>query len=175
MEIDSIQSDLPVKEMRGRAKTKIMSTQEIYNYRKVDDQLITGGQPTEEQLKSAADEGVKTVINLATINPRYSLEDEAGLVRSLGMTYCHIPVDWENPQDSDFEAFEATLQQLAAGKTLIHCAANFRVTAFYSLYAMQHLGWSEAQADEFRASIWQGSSYPVWERFIDHMKAKIKH
>ena len=44
--------------------------------------------------------------------------------------------------------------QLPASKTLIHCAANFRVTAFYSLYAMKHLGWSEAQAAEFRASVW---------------------
>ena len=139
----------------------MMSTQEIVNYRKVDDWLITGGQPTEEQLKSAAAEGVKTVINLATINTRYSLEDEEGLVCSLGMTYYHIPVDWENPQESDFEAFEAVLKQLAEEKTLIHCAANFRVTAFYSLYALKHLGWSEAQADEFRASIWQGSDHPV--------------
>ena len=150
-----------------------MSTQEIYNYRKVDDQLITGGQPTEEQLKSAANEGFKTVINLATINPRYSLEDEEGLVRSLGMAYYHIPVDWENPQDSDFETFEAVLKQLAEDKTLIHCAANFRVTAFYSLYAMKHLGWTEAQADEFRASIWKGSDYPIWEKFIGDMKSKL--
>lgn len=153
----------------------MMSTPEIYNYRKVGDQLITGGQPTEEQLKSAADEGVTTVINLATINPRYSLEDEEGLVRSLGMTYYHIPVDWENAQESDFEAFEAVVKQLAEEKTLIHCAANFRVTAFYSLYAMKHLGWSEAQADEFRASIWQGSNYPIWEGFITRMKANITH
>jgi len=153
----------------------MMSTQEIVNYRKVDDWLITGGQPTEEQLKSAAAEGVKTVINLATINPRYSLEDEEGLVCSLGMTYYHIPVDWENPQESDFEAFEAVLKQLAEEKTLIHCAANFRVTAFYSLYALKHLGWSEAQADEFRASIWRGSDHPVWERFISRMKANITH
>ncbi len=150
-----------------------MSTQEIYNYRKVDDQLITGGQPNEAQLKSAAAEGFKTVINLATLNPRYSLEDEEGLVASLGMTYYHIPVDWENPQESDFEAFETVVKGLPAGKTLVHCAANFRVTAFYALYALKNLGWSEAQADEFRASIWQGSNYPVWEKFTGHMKAKI--
>jgi hypothetical protein len=36
-----------------------------------------------------------------------------------------------------------------------------------------HLGWSEAQADQFRASIWQGSDYPVWEMFIDDLKAQI--
>ncbi len=150
-----------------------MSTQEIYNYRQVNDRLSTGGQPSEVQLRSAAAEGFSAVVNLATINPRYSLEDEEGLVRSLGMTYHHIPVDWDDPKESDFEAFEGVVQHLANEKTFIHCAANFRVTAFYSLYALKHLGWSEAQADEFRASVWQGSSYPVWEQFITDMKTGI--
>lgn len=150
-----------------------MSTAEIYNYRKVNDDLIIGGQPTAEQLRSAAAEGFKTIINLATINPRYSLKDEVGLVHSLGMTYYHIPVEWENPQESDFEAFEILMTQLPKGKTLIHCAANFRVTAFYSLHAMKHLGWSEAQADEFRATIWAGHDYPLWNDFINRLKADI--
>jgi len=150
-----------------------MSTESIYNYRKVDDRLITGGQPTEEDLKAAADEGFRTVINLAPINPRYSLDDEEGLVQSLGMMYHHIPIDWENPTASDFAAFERVMQALPEGKTIIHCAANFRGTAFYSLYALKHLGWSTAQGDEFRASIWQGSDYPIWEAFIDNMKKQI--
>jgi protein tyrosine phosphatase (PTP) superfamily phosphohydrolase (DUF442 family) len=150
-----------------------MSTQEIYNYRKVSDQLITGGQPTEEQLKSVAEEGFTTVINLATLNPRYSLDDEAGLVQSLGLTYYHIPVEWDNPKESDFETFERLMKQLPDGNTLIHCAANFRVTAFYSLYALRNLGWSEAQAEVFRASIWHGSDYPVWEQFIGQLKTKL--
>jgi protein tyrosine phosphatase (PTP) superfamily phosphohydrolase (DUF442 family) len=89
------------------------------------------------------------------------------------MTYHHIPVDWNNPQESDFEKFERVMQTLPEGKTLIHCAANFRVTAFYALYALKHLGWSETQAEEFRASIWEGSDYPIWEEFIGRMKAQL--
>jgi uncharacterized protein (TIGR01244 family) len=150
-----------------------MSTQDIYNYRRVNDQISTSGQPTPEQLRSAADEGFSTVINLATGNVHFSLEDEAELVRSLGMTYHHIPVAWENPQASDFAAFEAVLQDQPGDKVLIHCAANFRATAFYSLYALKHLGWTEAQADEFRASIWKGSNYPIWEKFISDTKANL--
>ena len=150
-----------------------MSTEEIYNYRRINDQIITGGQPTEEHLKAAADEGFRTVINLAPINPRYSLDDEPSLVRSLGMAYHHIPIAWDNPTRSDFAAFEQVMNELGAEKTLIHCAANFRVTAFYSLYALKHLGWSSDQADELRASIWQGSDYPLWETFISAMKADI--
>ena len=150
-----------------------MSTQEIYNYRPVNEALITGGQPTEDQLKAAADEGITTVINLATLNSSTALADEAGLVRSLGMTYHHIPVEWENPKETDFAAFDQIMQQSSLGKTLLHCAANYRVTAFYSLYALKHLGWSEGQADEFRATIWQGSDNPIWEAFIRRMKSQI--
>ncbi len=150
-----------------------MSTQDIYNYRRANDQIGTGGQPTREQLRSAADDGFSTVVNLATGAADFSLEDEAALVRSLGMTYHHMPVAWENPQASDFAAFEAVMQEHPGDKVLIHCAANFRVTAFYALYAMKHLGWTEAQADEFRASIWRGSDYPIWEKFIDDMKSHL--
>jgi len=151
-----------------------MSTQDIYNYRKVDDRTITGGQPTAEQLTAAAEEGYQVVINLATYQSGHSLVDEAGLVRSLGMTYYHIPVEWQNPQLSDFTAFEQVMGQVVASKTLIHCAANFRVTAFYGLYAMKTLGWTEAQAEQFRASVWTGSHYPIWEEFILQVKKEIK-
>jgi len=149
-----------------------VSIQDIYNFRQVDDRLITGGQPTEDQLRAAAAEGVTTVINLAPIDEERSLPDEAGLVRSLGMAYHYIPVDWSNPTARDFETFEQVMQQ-PAGKTLLHCVANLRVTTFYALYALKHLGWTEAQADAFRASTWQGRNHPVWEAFVAEMKSRM--
>ena len=150
-----------------------MSTREIYNYRPVNENLILGGQPTAEQIQSAAQEGFRAVINLATYKPGKSLEGEAELVRSLGMAYYPIPVDWENPKESDFTEFESVMKQLGTTKTLLHCAANFRATAFYGLYAIKNLGWSEQDADEFRAPIWNSHDYPIWETFIERMKAKI--
>jgi uncharacterized protein (TIGR01244 family) len=151
-----------------------MSTHDINNYRKVNDLLSLGGQPTEDQLKSVARDGFKVVINLATINPRYSLPNEGGLARSLGMTYYHIPVEWGNPTEDDFMAFENVFRQFSGEKMLVHCAANFRATAFYALYALKHLVWSDQQADEFMASIWEGSNYPIWDSFLDHMKTTMK-
>src|SRR5262245_36846195 len=131
-----------------------MSTEEIRGYHKVDERVITAGQPTEGQIRSAAEDGVQVVINLATIDPRYSLEDEGGLAQSLGMEYHHIPVAWEHPTQADFDAFVEVMRETKDKRLLIHCAANYRVTAFYSLYGMQELGWSEQQADELRAVIW---------------------
>jgi protein tyrosine phosphatase (PTP) superfamily phosphohydrolase (DUF442 family) len=150
-----------------------VSTSSIYNHIKVNDWLSTGGQPTAQQIQDAAAEGFTTVINLATTNPRYSLPDEEGLVHSLGMAYYHIPVDWENPTDADFDAFEQLMRQLPRAKILLHCAANFRVSAFYSLYAMKNLGWTAQQAVQFREPIWQGSDYPTWEAFIRTQQTRI--
>src|SRR6185436_16431728 len=123
-----------------------MGTQTIYNYRKVDERHATGGQPTEEQLKAAAADGMK---------------------------YVHIPVPWDRPSEADYAAFEQAMQSAGEGKTLVHCAANFRATAFYSLYAMKHFDWSRTRAEEFRASIWRGSDFPVWEDFIRRIQSTI--
>jgi protein tyrosine phosphatase (PTP) superfamily phosphohydrolase (DUF442 family) len=147
-----------------------MSTEEIYNYRRVNDRVITGGHPNEQQLRDAAHERFNAVINLAPVDHR-SVLDEDKLVQSLGMTYHYIPVDWEAPTIDDFEAFEQALQPLEAERVLIHCAANFRVTAFYSLYAQKHLGWSSTEAETFRASIWHVGDFPVWQAFVGSVEA----
>ena len=150
-----------------------MSTEDIRNYHKVDEQVITGGQPTEGQIRAAAEEGLQVVINLATIDPRYSLDDEGGLAQSLDLEYHHIPVVWERPTPADFDAFVAVMRQTQGKRKLIHCAANYRVTAFYSLYAMQELGWSAEQAAALRATMWQ-RQYPVWDAFIQDMQTRIQ-
>ena len=148
-----------------------MSVDEIYNAIQVNEHLLTGGQPTEDQLKAASTGGFTCVINLAPLEPGRALADEAGLIRSLNMNYIHIPVIWTDPRQSDFEAFEQAMSQLPDARTLVHCFANFRVTAFYALYAQKHLGWSEEQAEAFRARIWHGSNYPIWEDFISRIRA----
>ena len=150
-----------------------MSTNDIFNYIQVDDHISTAGQPTEDQLRDAAAEGFTAIINLAPVNPPYTPANEAGVARELGLNYIYIPVDWNKPTDADFAALEQAMGETAGERTLIHCAANFRVTAFYSLYAQKHLGWSEGQAEALRARIWAGSDYPVWEAFIARQRAAL--
>ena len=151
-----------------------MSAGEIYNAIVVDDRLITSGQPSEDQLRAAATTGIDTVVNLAPHDASNALPDEAGLVRALGMAYHHLPVVFANPTEADFAAFEQVMTELPPGsRKLLHCAANFRVSAFYGLYATKHLGWSVEQAEAFRAPIWDGSDYPVWEAFISKMQQRL--
>jgi uncharacterized protein (TIGR01244 family) len=145
-----------------------MSVEEIYNYLKVDEHFSTAGMPLAQQLTDAARQGFSAVINLATYNPGHSLENEAELAQSLGMAYFHIPVDWEAPKAGDFETFMQVMDGLgrAEGRVLVHCAANFRATAFFSLYAQKRLGWDAQRAQALMNSIWQDGDYPVWKQFI---------
>lgn len=133
--------------------------------------LSTSGQPTEAQLSALADQGYEVVINLGLHNdPRYSLPDEAGLVKSLGMTYIHIPVQFNVPSENDLESFFIAMESHQNKKVHVHCAANARVTAFLGLYHLIRQGKSKEEAFAPMKSIWEPDD--VWSSFINSMLAK---
>lgn len=147
-----------------------MSLSELYNALPITPHLLSAGQPTADQLRSLAAAGYRTVINLATPASENHLPEEAALLADLGLRYVPIPVLWNAPQGADFAQFEQVMLSLPPGPVLLHCAANFRATAFYALFAERHLGWTQAQGEAFRAQIWQGYDDPVWERFLAEIR-----
>jgi uncharacterized protein (TIGR01244 family) len=143
----------------------------VRNFRRVDERLLTAGQPNEAQLADAASQGVTTVVNLALHDdPRYSLADEAGCVRGLGMTYVHIPVQFAAPTEQNLLDFFDAMDAHAGETLLVHCAANYRVTAFVGLYRAIRLRWNEERAFETMRSVWEADG--VWQRFIAEMLRK---
>lgn len=147
---------------------------DIYNYREVDPKLSTSGQPSERQLRAVASAGFEVVINLALhTDPRYSLPDEPGLVRSLGMHYIHIPVRFDSPTEGDLLAFFAALERHAHQKILVHCAANKRATAFLGLFRMIRQGWSAEAAFALMRSVWEPDA--IWSSFMAAMLEKHRH
>lgn len=150
-----------------------MSIDAIYNVKKMDDRLVLGGQPSEEQLQSVADAGFDVVINLSTNAPHYALPDEEGLVRSLGMQYHYLPVQWDTPTTENFDRYVELMDSLAGAKIFVHCAANYRVSAFHALHALAKGEWSEDEADAFIASVWQPAEQPQWVALIAAIKERI--
>lgn len=143
----------------------------IYNFRPVDEKLATSGQPSDDQLAAAAKDGFEVVINLALHDdPRYSLADEAGTVKSLSMEYVHIPVRFDAPAESDLLKFCTAMKQHEGKKILVHCAANMRVSAFMGLYRVIELGWPRAEAFALMDSLWEPNA--VWAVFISNMLEK---
>src|SRR5258708_6749215 len=106
----------------------------IYNFLRISDDLSCSGQPREAQLSAIAADGYKVVINLGLADGKYALSDEAQSVKQLGMVYHHIPVMFDNPQIGELTAFINVMNQHKSEKTLVHCAANYRASAFTGLY-----------------------------------------
>lgn len=102
---------------------------EIVNTKVHSPTLISSGQPSERQFDPIAGGGVHVVINLAPKNLPKSLQNEEKLVKSSGMDYHFIPVNWENPDQADFDRFLQAMDA-AAGKTVLaHCWVNARSSA----------------------------------------------
>jgi hypothetical protein len=99
---------------------------------------------------------VQVVINLALHDdPRYSLADEAGCVRGLGMDYVHIPVPFNAPTEENLRTFISAMDAHKGKTILVHCAANYRVTAFVGLYRVLCEGWAADKAFEPMRTVWE--------------------
>jgi len=141
-----------------------MPVDDIKNFIAVSDRLGTAGQPSEAQLRDVAAAGFEVVVNLGLLDPRYCLADEAGSVASLGLTYHHIPVDFNAPQHDDLQRFVDVMDASKGSKVFVHCAANYRVSSFVALYGESRLGWSREQGDAHMRRVWQPN--PTWTQFI---------
>ena len=106
----------------------------ILNYIKINELISTSGQPKIEELELIANEGFEVVINLALYSSSSAIKSENEIVTNLNMSYIHIPVDFEKPKISDLKLFLNILQALGANKVWIHCAKNYRVSAFMYVY-----------------------------------------
>lgn len=136
----------------------------VRNFRRLDALISTGGQPTEAQFQTIAVEGTRAVINLALPTSTYALSDERAVVTGLGMDYLAIPVVFEAPTAEDFARFCAELEARREQKVFIHCALNYRASAFMALYRMRRLGWSREAALTELLQVWEPDD--VWSRFL---------
>jgi hypothetical protein len=76
------------------------------------------------------------------------------------------------PTRENFEGFVDAMDVAGSRRTWVHCAANWRVSAFVSLYGELRWGWSRERADAHIASLWQPDE--VWSAFIAGVRAEEK-
>ena len=143
---------------------------DAFNYKKISDTLITSGLASEEQLAELATQGFTTVINLLPHDNQYAIASEQEIIEQQGLAYHSIPIDFGEPREEDFKTFSSLLDSVGKQKTLSHCAANYRVSAFYALYAYKKLGWTEQQTEDLIHSIWDPRQHPPWPEFIEKIK-----
>lgn len=138
----------------------------IRDFIQLTESIATAGQPTEGELTAVAEAGYEVVVNLDQIASDYALDDEGGLVRSLGMEYVHIPVVWENPTRADLDRFCEVMDARRDKKLFVHCVANRRVSVFIALYRVLKLGWAVQKA---RQVTFLNTMPDYWQCFFDDM------
>ena len=117
-----------------------MDLEDILNYVQLSDNIATSGQPKANQFKLIANYGYSSIINLAREDAHNAVANESKLLDSLGILYYHIPVPFDSPTTLHFRQFVKTLSSLEGQKVWIHCAMNYRVSAFMYLYLRQVKG-----------------------------------
>jgi protein tyrosine phosphatase (PTP) superfamily phosphohydrolase (DUF442 family) len=163
----------------------------IYHWRRLDYRITTSGQPTEPQLEDNHALGIRHIVNLGLHSHEKALPDETASVSRPGMmrwtapaprhrsairwlwyrrgrphmTYIHIPVDFQNPTDQDFDQFCAVMEQLKDVPVHVHCIANYRVSAFFYRYRREVLGMDEARARADMEEVWHPEG--VWAAFVN--------
>jgi uncharacterized protein (TIGR01244 family) len=139
-------------------------------------QVITAGLPTEPQFAQLAQAGIKTVINLIPNDNPNALKNEQQIVTQLGMNYHHISVDWQHPTQKNLQQFFSLMEQNGDDPILVHCAANYRASAFYYLYqTRQNNAPTMAEALTPWGDLQQSfAEYPQWQQLIEDTKQQYQ-
>ena len=140
----------------------------ILNWRILETNISSSGQPTEEQFVQLHKSGVKAIVNLAPEDHKDALANERELLASLGTNYTNIPVPFDNPCEETFNSFVHALQSAQAERVHIHCIFNARVTAYWYRYICEFRPQDEEEAGTAMESIWRPGR--EWARFIGNEK-----
>lgn len=88
--------------------------------------LVTGGQPTDAQLRAARAAGAVTLLDIRDpMEPRPF--DEPALAAELGLRYVNVPVSGASLDDATMEQILAVLRDSALPPVFFHCASGNRV------------------------------------------------
>ncbi len=139
---------------------------DIKNFVQLRPLLGTSGQPLRDQFALIADAGYRLVINLALPSSDHAIADEGAVVTGLGMSFAHIPVQFDNPTAADFEQFAGIMDAYAGQPVWVHCVVNARVSGFCYRYLTERLG---EPADSSRSPIlerWLPQMDATWRRYL---------
>lgn len=136
----------------------------VNNFRTYDATFASAGQPEREQFQAIRDAGFERVVYIAFSNSGQAIPEEDVIVKSLGMRYLHVPVDWERPLVTDFETFAGFMRQDPEARTLLHCQVNARASVFSFLYRVIYLDVPVADAKSDMNTVWQPNA--TWRDFL---------
>jgi protein tyrosine phosphatase (PTP) superfamily phosphohydrolase (DUF442 family) len=135
----------------------------------LSERLGTAGQPTESQFADVAGAGYELVVNLGLPSSEGALPDEKAIVERHGLTYLHLPIDFQSPKVEIALRFFRVLDENRGRRLFVHCAANMRVSALVFAYRVARGDMSRDEAWTDLVRVWQPN--PTWQKFIEEVIA----
>ena len=131
--------------------------------------LVTGGQPTADQLAALQAAGCEAVVDLRdAMEPRPVNEPAA--VQSVGMAYVNIPVSGATMTDATLTRVRDAVSNLVGDRNVfMHCGSGNRVGAVLIPYLILDKGMGEEAAIEVAMKVGIRSA-ELLERALDYVK-----
>jgi len=140
----------------------------IKNFTMISERLGSAGMPSEDEISVIKKKGYKHIISLLPGDQ----SEEQGQVNALKLTFDQIPVDWRNPKLEDFEKFVSLMDEYGSDKVFVHCAMNYRASAFSYLYQVTQKIESHETAETKLHLMWEPTG--EWLDFINKVKRHYK-
>lgn len=110
----------------------------MHKFKRLEDSMLLGPQPTEQDLQQAKEHGIRTVIDFRI--PGETPASNADLVAAHGLDYANIPVSKAGLSTEQIDALDRVMEE-KEGPFLIHCASGARAAMLLSLSKARKEGW----------------------------------
>ncbi len=133
-------------------------------FKRVEDGISIGPQPTGQDLQDAMRQGIRTVIDFRL--PSETATSNETLTKSHGLAYMNIPVDKAALSASQISELDAAMKG-EEGAVLLHCATGAHAALLLSLSKAKQLDWTTEQAfAEARRMGFDLKTSPEYSRFM---------
>jgi uncharacterized protein (TIGR01244 family) len=112
------------------------------SFTRIDDKTFIGPQPTEQDLREASQQGIRTVVDFRL--PSETATSNQTLTTNQGMAYVNIPVSKAALSTDQISVLDSVMKE-QEGSFLLHCATGARAALFLSLSKAKQQGWTSAQ------------------------------
>jgi uncharacterized protein (TIGR01244 family) len=133
-------------------------------FKLLENGMLIGPQPTEDDLRQAKQEGIKTVIDFRL--PSETPTPNSELVARSGLDYVNIPVNKTSLSADQVDALDRAMRD-KDGPFLLHCASGARAATLLVLSQAKQNRWTAQRAfQEARAMGFDLENAPEFTDFI---------
>lgn len=112
----------------------------IANFEQVNDTILRGAAPSDENLRLLAKSGIKTVLDLRMSGP--AVNHESSFVQDLGINYVHVPLGFKSPNLTEMTKILGVLKDSDIKPVFVHCRQGADRTGMtIGMYRRIHDKW----------------------------------